>query len=239
MILEFFVSILISFGISISIGLSFMVVQKIITMNKIDEDNTKKSKTDEILKEHEKNQDIFIDFINKKISHELSIATSIKITSSSFLGFSAIVFSLILTTGIQDMFEILKMRGADIVYGAPFIVWAIPLATMLFGLALIVLPMIITFFKIIPKYKKEDTSIRKFVNEFHSKSKDVILTKVESMALDDLENIEGYNHHSSDELKSALILFGVGLGLIFITFLFGEGTMIDNWIGEYPPIENK
>ena len=239
MILEFFVSILISFGISISIGLSFKVVQKIVTMNKIDKDNTKKSKTDEILKEHEKNQEILIDFINKKISHELSISTSIKITSSSFLGFSAIVFALILTTGIQDMFEILKMRGADIVYGASFIVWAIPLVTMLSGLALIVLPMIITFFKIIPKYKKEDVSIRKFVNEFHSKSKDVILTKVESMTLDDLENVEEYNHHSSDELKLVLIIFGVGLGLIFITFLFGEGTLIDNWIGEYPQTENN
>lgn len=233
MILEFFASFFISLVISFAIGLSFKLVQIIIALNKKNE-NTEISKTNEIPKEYVKDPKIFIDIINSRISHELTVSNSIKITSSSFVGFSAIVFSLLMTTGLQSMFDILTMRGTEIVYGASLLFWLIPLLTMVFGLAFIVLPMLIAFFNIIPKYKKEHISIRKILDDLHEKSENVILTKIKFVTLDELETLEKDNQRSGRDIKIALFGFGIGLGLIFITFLFGEGTLIDNLIGEYP-----
>lgn len=237
MFLDFLVSILISFGIASFIGLFFKLVQKITKLKKVNEDN--KISKDSGINENRKDNKIIIDLINTKISQELTISNSIKMTSSSFVGFSGIVFSLLLTTGIQRMNDITIMRGKEAIDVIHTIFWIIPLSSMILGLVLTLLPVLYAFLKIVPQFKKEPGATRKIAKEYQTNPQEEILEKIESMALEELETLEEVNIFATNELKRALLGFSIGLGLIFLTFMFGDGTLFDRWIDTNFPILNN
>ena len=236
MIFEFLRSLLFSFGIAMLIALLFKSVHQFIKIRKMNNNNeTSKSG---ISNESLKGNKTIIEFINTKISHELTISNSIKMTSSSFVGFSGIIFSIMVTTGLSHMMNIVSMRGKIIVDELSIIFWLIPLSSMLSGLVLIILPTLYAFLKIVPEYKNKNLTFREIIKNYHNSTEDKFMEKIEFNALEELENLETDNSSSSHELKRALLGFAIGIGLIFLTFLFGEGTLIDDWINDYYGIEN-